>query len=190
MKKIMMTLAAVLCCAMTTTVFTACGGDDDDNNTPTPETQADDTTPKKVMMVFSYYATEDMMNYCDIQVTVGNKTEAMTKSNTTKEKIGGAELYVWKQTVASNELPAHFDFSRKVTLKQSIDNVEEFTFTHGKAYDWALYNAAGKQVKKGTPYSKATAQPGPGANVANLINNGNLDDTSTFVFDKDGNMTK
>lgn len=171
-------------CAMTMTiVFTACGSDDDNNDTPNSE----DTTPKKVMMNFTYYATEDMLTYCDVQVTVGNKTEAMTMTNTTKESIKGVEYYAWKQTVSANELPANFTFSRKVTLKQNIDDVAVFTFTRGYAYNYALYNAADKKVKDGQPYKNIGTESGPGANVAALINEGRLDNTSTFAFDKDGN---
>lgn len=82
-KKIMMTLAAVLCCAMISTVFTACGSDDD-NNTPTPP--AEDTTPKQVAMDYYLFTTEDMLNYCNVEVTyddgTGTKTATLTKDMT------------------------------------------------------------------------------------------------------------
>ncbi|MDO4197197.1 MAG: hypothetical protein Q4D33_13745 [Prevotellaceae bacterium] len=182
MKKYLMTLAAVLCCALTISVFTSCGGDDDES-TNQPQNPAGDNTPKKVMMVFGFYATQDMMDNCDILVTCGNETEAMTLTNTTK--VG--KFYKWEKTVAANELPANFTFSRKVTLKHNIDAMPIFEYTpSGYSYSSSLYNAEGKSIAVGGSHSNMSTIQVDGVNMTSIINNGKLDNTITVSFDQNG----
>lgn len=178
----MMTLAAILCCAMTSTVFTACGSDDDDNTTP----PAEDTTPKQVAMDFYFFTTEDMLSYCNVEVTyddgTGTKTATLTK-DMVDEKLR------YRVHFASDHLPANFTVSRKITLKQNIDELQSFSyFTNGYTYMAALYNAAGKKVSDILEYTSNDPQTYPGANVTKLINDGRLDHTYTFTFDTKGEM--
>jgi hypothetical protein len=182
MKKMMMTLAAVLCCAMTMTVFTACGSDDDDSKNP-----AEDTTPKQVAMNFVLYNTADMLNYCNIEISYDNGLGNAKTVTLTKDMVN--ENFSWKQMLTADRLPATFTISRKVTLKQSIDEVEKFTYTRGYSYAYALYNAAGKRVFESTPYANTGSSDGSGAKIAERINAGALDHTYTFTFDAKGNMT-
>ena len=183
MKKILMTFAAVLCCAMTMRVFTACGNDDDNNTS----TSAEDTTPKQVAMDFYFFNTEDMLNYCNVEVTydvgTGTKTATLTK-DMVDEKLR------YKVRFVSDHLPANFTVGRKITLKQNIDELQSFSyFTHGYTYVAALYNAAGKKVSDFPQYTVNDPQTYPGANVPTLINAGRLNHTYTYTFDTKGEMT-
>ena len=180
MKKMMMTLAAVLCCAMSTMMFTSCGSDDEPVKEP-----AEDKTPAKVAMKFAFYQTEDMLNYCNVVITyddgTGKKSVTLTKDNV------NAQLS-WEKTVASDRLPAVITFSRKVTLKQSIDELERFSFTRGYYYMYEFYNAANKDLGLGALSNNSSSQSGNGAKVAEYINQGKLDHTYTFTFNKKGEM--
>lgn len=185
MKKNLLMLAAILCCAMIVTIFTACGGDDDDNNTSKP----DDNTPKSVMLVFSLYATADMVDYCDVQVSIGNeKGDAKTMTLKKSDMAAFGANFEWKQTLAA-DLPVTFTFTRKVTLKQNIDNLEQFAYTKSVDYKSALYNAAGNMISSNTPtlgFGKNTAT---GKTAAERINSGALNEKYIFSFDKDGKLT-
>ena len=136
-------------------------------------------------MNFIFYNTEDMLNYCNIEVTYNDGTGAKTVM-LTKDNVD--EGFSWKQTVVAKHLPATFTFSRKVTLKQSVDEVETFTYTRGYFYAYAFYNAAGKHVKDGTPFNYINEIPVSGAAVATIINSGRLDKTYTYTFDEKGEM--
>ena len=185
MKKNLLMLAAILCCAMNVTIFTACGGDDDDNNTPKP----DDNTPKSVMLVFSLYATADMLNYCDVQVSIGNERgDAKTITLTKSDVEAFSSNYVWKQTLAA-DLPATFTFTRKVTLKQNIDDLEQFAYTKSIDYKSALYNAVGNMISSNTPVSSFGKSTATGKTAAERINSGAFNEKYIFSFDKDGKLT-
>ena len=178
-----MTLAAVLCCAMSTMMFTSCGSDDEPVKEP-----AEDKTPAKVAMKFAFYQTEDMLNYCNVVITyddgTGKKSVTLTKDNV------NAQLS-WEKTVASDRLPAVITFSRKVTLKQSIDNLESFKYTTRTKAEYGIFNAAGYQIGIGETDVVGEAGTAKGAEVANfaqLINQGVLDYTRTFKYDEKGNL--
>ena len=183
-----MTLAAALCCAMTTTVFTACG-DKEEEITPShteDTTPADDITPKQVALSFSFYNTQDMLNYCNIEVSYDNGDGAQTVM-VTKDNV---DAYgIWKQQVTANQLPATFTFSRKVTLKQSVDDVDVFNYTRGYSYTYALYNADGKRLDGNTSQSSTGSNPASGQNVAKLINEGRLDRSYTISFNEKGEIS-
>ena len=185
MKKNLLTLAAVLCCAMMVTIFTACGSDDDDNNT----SKADDNTPKSVMLVFSLYATADMIDYCDVQVSIGNEkgdAKTMTLKKSDLEAFG--TNYVWNQTLAA-DLPATFTFTRKVTLKQNIDDLANFSYTKSVDYKSGLYNAAGNLISSNTPGTAFAKNTTVGRTAADRINGGVLNEKYIFSFDKNGKLT-
>lgn len=178
-------LAAILCCAMTTTVFTSCGGDDD-NETPTPKTTEEDTTPKQVAMDFYFFTTEDMLNYCNVEVTYNDGTGAKTVT-LTQDMVD--EKLRYKVHFVSHQLPATFTVSRKVTLKQSIDELQSFSyFTNGYTYVAALFNAAGKKLSELPQYTANDPQAFPGDKVTTLINTNRLNHTYTFTFDTNGEL--
>ena len=182
MKKVLMTLAAVLCCAMTTTVFTACSTDSNNDE------GANDKTPKYVMIQFYMDNTADMVRYCDIEVTFedeqGNKQSAKLES-------GNFDANYVCYATANGELPTTVKFSRKVTLKQSIDNLEKFDYTTRTKAEYGIFNAAGYQIGIGETDVVGEAGTAKGAEVANfaqLINQGVLDYTCTFKYDEKGNL--
>ena len=181
MKKYLMTLAAVLCCAMTTTVFTACGDDDE------PTSKAEDNTPKKVSIGFVLNNTADMLKYCDIELSYDN---GKGKSETVKLN-GDNALAV--QLDLSSELPATFKVSRKVTLKQGIENPTKFEYTKYVSYIYALYNAADKKI--GADYQEGFGNSGKAesaekaAQLMEKINAGFLDYDYTFTFNSKGEVS-
>ena len=174
-----MTLAAVLCCAMTTTVFTACSTDSNNDE------GANDKTPKYVMIQFYMDNTADMVRYCDIEVTFedeqGNKQSAKLES-------GNFDANYVCYATANGELPTTFKFSRKVTLKQSIDNLEKFDYTARTKAEYGIFNAAGYQIGMGETDIVGETGTVTGAEAAQLINQGALDYTRTFKFDEKGNL--
>ena len=68
MKKIFLTFAIVIYCTMVTTVLTACSSSED-----TPEVV---NTPTFVQTTFTFSATQDMLDYCDITVKYNDGTGA------------------------------------------------------------------------------------------------------------------
>ena len=182
MKKVLMTLAAVLCCAMTTTVFTACSTDSNNDE------GANDKTPKYMMMEFDIDNTKDMLDYCTIELTIEDQMGNKKSTVLTSEYVDAN--YVCYAT-ANGELPTTFKFSRKVTLKQSIDNLEKFDYTTRTKAEYGIFNAAGYQIGIGETDVVGEAGTAKGAEVANfaqLINQGVLDYTRTFKFDEKGNL--
>ena len=178
MKKVLMTLAAVLCCAMTTTVFTACSDDKNDD-------AANDKTPKYMMMQLYVDNTEDMMKYCNIEMTIEDPKGNKKTSVITLDYV---DANYTCYASASGDLPTTFKFSRKVTLKQDIDNLEEFDLTTRTTSAYGIFNAAGYQISAGETPVVGTASTAKGAQAAELINAGVLDSTRTFKFDEKGNL--
>ena len=182
MKKVLMTLAAVLCCAMTTTVFTACSTDSSNDD------GAYDKTPKYMMMQFDIDNTKDMLDYCTIELTIEDQMGNKKSTVLTSEYVDAD--YVCYAT-ANGELPTTFKFSRKVTLKQSIDNLESFKYTTRTKAEYGIFNAAGYQIGIGETDvvgEVGTVQGAEVANFAQLINQGALDYTRTFKYDEKGNL--
>ena len=182
MKKVLMTLAAVLCCAMTTTVLTSCSTDSNNDE------GANDKTPKYVMIQFYMDNTADMVRYCDIEVTFedeqGNKQSAKLES-------GNFDTNYMAYATANGVLPTQFKFSRKVTLKQSIDNLEKFDYTTRTKAEYGIFNAARYQIAYDETDVVGDAGTAKGAEVANfaqLIKQGALDYTRTFKFDEKGKL--
>ena len=180
MKKVLMTLAAVLCCAMTTTVLTSCNSDSSNDD------GAYDKTPKYMMMEFYIDNTEDMLKYCTIELTIEDQ-QGNKKSTVLTSEYVDANYIAYAS--ANGELPTTFKFSRKVTLKQSIDNLESFKYTTRTKAEYGIFNAAGYQIGIGETDvvgEVGTVQGAEVANFAQLINQGVLDYTRTFKFDEKG----
>ncbi len=182
MKKVLMTLAAVLCCAMTTTVFTACSTDSNNDE------GANDKTPKYVMIQFYMDNTEDMLKYCNIEMTIEDQQGDKKSTVLTMDYVDANYMCY---ATASGDLPTQYKFSRKVTLKQEIDNLEKFDYTNRTAAAYGIYNASGYQIAYGETDVVGDAGTAKGAEVANfaqLIKQGALDYTRTFKFDEKGNL--
>ncbi len=180
MKKVLMTLAAVLCCAMTTTVFTACSTDSSNDE------GANDKTPKYMMMQFDIDNTKDMLDYCTIELTIEDQLGNKKTTVLTSEYVDANYMCY---ATASGDLPTQYKFSRKVTLKQEIDNLEKFDYTNRTAAAYGIYNASGYQIAYGETDAVGDAGTAKGAEVANfaqLINQGVLDYTHTFKYDEKG----
>jgi hypothetical protein len=161
---------------MTTTVFTACGDDDE------PTSKAEDNTPKKVSIGFVLSNTADMLKYCDIELSYDN---GKGKSETVKLN-GDNALKV--QLDLSSELPATFKVSRKVTLKQDIENPTKFEYTNMISYKYALYNAADKKIGADSWGSNGNTAKTSGL-LMEKINQGLLDYDYTFAFNSKGEVS-
>ncbi len=182
MKKVLMTLAAVLCCAMTTTVLTSCNSDSSNDD------GAYDKTPKYMMMQFDIDNTKDMLDYCTIELTIEDQLGNKKSTVLTSEYV---DVNYVAYATANGELPTTFKFSRKVTLKQSIDNLESFKYTTRTKAEYGIFNAAGYQIGIGETDvvgEVGTVQGAEVADFAQLINQGVLDYTRTFKYDEKGNL--
>ena len=182
-----MTIAAVLCCAMTTTVLTSCGDDDKDDIQPV----VDDNTPKTVAVDLGFYFTEDMVNYCNLEIAYGDGTSFGTPIKLTKDNMEyNKNLNIYSASkVVTNGLPCTFTVKSTVTLAQNIDDLPRFTSSKGFFYHPSLYNAAGKKLTDLHSYDNTKTNTGVASKVAILINEGKLNQIVTLTFDKDGNPT-
>ena len=182
-----MTIAAVLCCAMTTTVLTSCGDDDKDDIQPV----VDDNTPKTVAVDLGFYFTEDMVNYCNLEIAYGDGTSFGTPIKLTKDNMEyNKNLNIYSASkVVTNGLPCTFTVKSTVTLAQNIDDLPRFTYSKDYFYHTSLYNAAGKKLTDLHSYDKTKTTTGVASKVAILINEGKLNQIVTLTFDKDGNPT-
>lgn len=187
MKKFFMTIAAVLCFAMTTTVLTSCGDDDKDDIQPV----VDDNTPKTVAVDLGFYFTEDMVNYCNLEIAYGDGTSFGTPIKLTKDNMEyNKNLNIYSASkVVTNGLPCTFTVKSTVTLAQNIDDLPRFTYSKGFFYYPSLYNAAGKKLTDLHSYDNPKTTTGVASKVAILINEGKLNQIVTLTFDKDGNPT-
>jgi hypothetical protein len=185
MKKMMMTLAAVLCCAMTMTVFTACGSDDDDK-------PSDDNKRAKVGMIFDFQITDDMLKYCDIEISINNgagqSDKKMVEASDIKDGLFTAKL--------SAPLPANLTLTRTVKMKADVDltGVETIKYMRGYQYIAAYYNAAGQYLENDRHISYASLNLNPSSarvdKFEELVNNGSLDKTFSYTFDKNGDLVE
>lgn len=174
MKKNLMTLAAVLCCAMVC-FFASCqknGG-----SSTTPEEQPDNT-PAAVEMTFTFWGTQDMLDFADMVVTyndgTGDKTETVTTVN-------------WVKTIKV-ALPVTFKFARKVTLKDGVtlNDSQAYSYVNAHQVKYSIQTANGKKIKSGTAGGSGSPNSLKGSKINAVIKEGRLDSSHTYVFDKEG----
>ena len=175
------------CCTMATTVLTSCGDDDKDDIQPV----VDDNTPKTVAVDLGFYFTEDMVNYCNLEIAYGDGTSFGTPIKLTKDNMEyNKNLNIYSASkVVTNGLPCTFTVKSTVTLAQNIDDLPRFTYSKDYFYHTSLYNAAGKKLTDLHSYDKTKTTTGVASKVAILINEGKLNQIVTLTFDKDGNPT-
>lgn len=172
MKRLFLTFAIVIYCTMATTVLTACSSSED-----TPEVL---NTPTFVQTTFTFSATQDMLDYCDITVKYNDGTGEKTESMTTTE---------WKKVIKST-LPATHSFTRIVTLKPDKDasNVEKLSYTNGYYFESDILNAKGESMNDGSILSSTGSSTISGAIFVKAVAEGTFDKTRSFSFDKKGNL--
>lgn len=179
MKKYLLLLAAILCCAMTTTVFTACGDDEDDGgNGKTPEQP--DNTPAYAEMAFTFWGTQDMLDFADMTVTyndgTGDKTETVTAVD-------------WVKTIKA-PLPVSFKFERKVTLKENVTLSSDQTYAYINSHEAAyrVLTANGTVIKGGTVghLGRPASTNLRGDKINMVITSGRMNASFTYDFEKDG----
>ena len=160
--------------------LTAYDGDVDMN-----DDAANDKTPMLVMMEFYMDNTKDMLKYCDIEMTfedqLGNK-----KSTVLTSEYVDADYIAYAS--ANGVLPVKFKFSRKVTLKENIDNLEKFEYSTRTTAAYAIFNSGGYQLYNTETGIVGQSRTVKGAEAAQLINQGVLDYTRTFKYDEKGNL--
>lgn len=172
MKKVILTLAAVLCCA---SLFVSCEKSDPSGGQP-------DLSPAFVEMTFSFYATQDMINYTDMLVSyeAGNEKNSVNQEN-----------LEWSKTVKVN-LPCTIKFGRTVTVKDGAQLTPDmnFAYTTGFGVSYNFLNAAGQQVKRGGIASSSVSSSMKADKVAGIISDGTLNNEFVYTFDKDGNVVE
>lgn len=176
---------ALLCCA---TLMTACGSDGDDNE-PKPN---DDN--KRVYVAMWHYTqlTDDMLAYCNVEITTINGVGKTETKMLTKDDVQKGE---YMSTVVG-PLPCELTVKKTVTLKPEVDfsAVSSIKFYRGYYLEYAFYNAKQELIKGElhqignrnlSPSTAAT--PEAIERFKKLVNEGSLNKTVTIAFDKDGN---
>ena len=170
-----MALAAAFCCTMTTTVFNSC-----DKNDDSPAVVQKDTTPAFVQLDFTFNATQDMLDYCDIVVKYDDGTGEKTETITATE---------WNKSMTP-ALPATITFSRMATLKADKDasTAEKIAYTNGYNLNYSILNASGENLNKSGNTSSNNTASMKGVNFVEAVGEGILNKTHSFTFDKSGNI--
>ena len=176
-------VCSLICLIVVAEMAAGCVGKPIDEDDPADN----DTTPAKAMMAISLDFTDDMFELLNIELSVFDGVE--TKTFALEESMMGSNPHVWQTTLASDKLPATFFVSTEVTMKDEDLVPPPFTYTTGYVYQYALYNAAGKKVFSGTPYSKSGKQSASGIAAKSMIQSGRLNRFHRFSFDAEGNFT-
>ena len=172
MKKMMFTLAAVLCCAA---LFSSC------KKAETKQEEKVDNTPAYVELKFAYEATDQMIKYTDMVITydegAGEKTENMTSLS-------------YEKTLKAN-LPCTLKFGRTVKMKDGAEVAEDkFAYRIGCYISYEIYTAAGVKCGKGGTTGGSSGSSLSAAGVVDEIAKGKFNDSSSWTFDKNGNVVK
>ena len=183
MKKLTFALAAALCCTTTTAVFNACSNNNKpaaSQNDATPAIAQKDTTPAFVQMDFTFDATQDMLDYCDIVVKyddgAGEKSDTVSATQ-------------WSKSVTV-ALPATVAFSRVVTIKSDKDaaSAEKIAYTNGYNLNYSILNANGEDLgKSGNTFSGSTLSL-KGSKLAEAVGKSLFNKNYTFSFDESGKI--
>ena len=172
MKKHMMMFAAILCCAL---AFTACKKDDD------TQTVKSDTTPAYVQLFFSYENPKDMVDNMDITITfndgTGEKSEKMTETR-------------WSR-VLSSALPANFSVRQTISLKAGVTLSDDRNYDYGCRFSeyYVLYNSKKEELGTYKLSGASFSHAKKGSAVTLLVNDGDLNSSFSYNFDKSGKLT-
>lgn len=183
MKKLTFALAAAFCCTMTTAVFNACSNNNKpaaSQNDATPAIAQKDTTPAFVQMDFTFDATQDMLDYCDIVVKYDDGAG---------EKFDTVSATQWSKSVKV-ALPATVAFSRVVTIKADKDasTAEKIAYSNGYNLNYSIQNANGEDLgKSGNTFSGSTLSL-KGSKLAEAVGKSLFDKKFTFTFDENGKI--
>ena len=148
------------------------------------EKQDPNSVPVYVRMCFTYYATESMIEYCDIIVKHNDGTNEKTdtiKAHEWKESDDLTSILEWSDTIEAT-LPAVLSFTRIIKLRDSSTTP---TWTSNYSYKSVALNANKDTLP--ISYSQDTY-----SNIFDYdaISNNGLDiDTHVFYFNKDGYLT-
>ena len=173
MKKfLMISLAAMACLSF------SCSKDNTQKQEE-EETTVKDKTPASAEITFTYYATEDMLNFADMTVTYGDGTVSKT------ETVTGVE---WTATIASSSLPVTFQFDRTVTKKEGFELLSTQNYTYSKQYKFSyrILNAAGEEIDDNTYISSVTPRTLPGDKIQQLFDGGKMGSTHSITITKEG----
>jgi len=170
MKKVILTLAAVLCCA---SLFTSCKKDSGSQSGGTG-------TPAYVVMSVKIPCTANMLEYTNMSISY----EAGNEKNT--ETITGSS---WSMEFKV-KLPGTIKIDRNVTLRndRTIPADDSFTYTKGYNLSWKFVDENGKEVKAGGIAGIEGSTSGKGSRVQEMIEQGKLNISLNYPFDKDGKL--
>ena len=171
MKRVILTLAGVLCCA---SLLTSCKKDSSGSDSQTVG------APAYVVMNVSIPCTDDMLNNTDMSISYEAGNEKNTETVTSK---------FWSKEFKV-KLPATISISRAVTLKDglTIPADASFAYTKGHSVSWKFLDENGKEAKTGGVASIGNTTRGKGAKVQEMIEQGRMNLSINYSFDKDGKL--
>ena len=178
MKRKLFLIAALFLSVSTACVtLTSCDKEDEETTT---DTQKQDTKPAFVQMTFTFNATQDMIDNCDMVVKYNDGTGEKTETVTSLE---------WNKTLKV-ALPATLTFSREVTLKAGIDVAAIATISHtkGYGYNYVMLNAQGEKLGKSGIHSSGNHATISGTNFVTFVGEGRLNSTHSYSFDANGDL--
>lgn len=116
MKKFMMGAAAFCCMVISMVALTACGSDSSSDSGSDSGSGGDTYALKGAVMEVKFREPQDILEVCDVKVTINGAEEAVTSSD-------------WTKTVKLDALPAHFSVQVKMTKKEGKDWDPEKTYS-------------------------------------------------------------
>ena len=179
-KNIFLTAALLMGLSFASVMLTSC--DKEDNKAS--ETPKKDTTPASVQMNFTFEATQDMLDYCDMVVKYDDGTGMKTET---------ANALEWTKSLKVS-LPATLTFIREVSLKSGVEasDIASFSYLKGYRYGYVMMNAQGEQLGSLGSRSNISrhnvTRPEGIPTVIEMINAGRLNDSVTYSFDKNGSL--
>ena len=176
-KKHLTMLGLVLCCAMAATVLTACGSDYDNDGGSQKDTNA--VTAKLDIPIT---VSEDLLQYCDINVEYNLGTEVK------KEQITKSS---WTKTLQAS-IPTKVEIKITASLKADADTS---TDTANKNFSIKckpscfLLNAAGEQLRELFVPSTSTMSDNENIDATSIINGQTYELELSGPIDANGTST-
>ena len=179
--------ALALVCALTL----SCKKNDDSTNNGSEQ----DNKATQAMVNVSFQVTEDMYTKLDVKFIVNglgvNDKELIINPDLLKEST--SDKYKYYTIPLQATVPGTASIKTVVTAKNGVDlaSVAKLDFYKGYMYQYATYNAAGKQVFISGNEMNISISPktSTGAKLKELMDLGSVNQELSFTFDAEGKCT-